>query len=247
VEKFNYSLQDQQKNKEQEKFVTRRMVIKIGSSTITCGTENLDVIFMENITRQVSVLFHSGVEVMIVTSGAVASGGKKGSEFGQTKLIMGWGETLKKHGVTEIASYLLTDNDLVGGIGERLKNKLKHGVSIINGQDAVNDLVGSKICKDNDKLAGFLAKSIGADTLLLLTDKDGVLDKDGKTIGILDPTAEVVIFDESKEVFNGGIDSKVRVAREFNGRAIIADGRMDNAILKVAQGKKVGTEVKSAS
>ena len=234
---------------EEERFVTRRMVIKIGSSTITGNTENLDVNFMENIVRQATSLFHNGVEVIIVTSGAVASG-KKGltleasSMFGQRNLITGWDKVFEKYGI-EIGPLLLTDNHLVEGLGKVLVDALKGGILIINGQDAVNNLSNSEICKDNDRLAGSLAKLVNADTLLLLTDKDGVLDKDRKTIEILNPTAEIVIFDESKKVFNGGIVSKIKVAREFSGRAIIADGKTEDVVLKVARGEKAGTEVKS--
>lgn len=249
MEKFDYVLREQQGQEESEKFITRRMVIKIGSSAITGGTDTLDVNFMENIARQASLLFHSGVEVIIVTSGAVASG-KKGltsessSIFGQTKLMKSWVEALMVNGVKEgdIGHLLLTDNHLVDGIGTILKEALRRGVLIVNGQDAVNDLSGSKICKDNDKLAGFLAESIGADTLLLLTDENGVLDKDRKTIEAFDTKTEIVIFDKAKNVSNGGIVSKIQVAKEFTGRAIIANGRTANVALKAARGEKVGTQ-----
>lgn len=252
MEKFNYALHEQQRSRESEKFITRRMVIKIGSSTITGGTDTLDVNFMENIARQISVLVSQGVEVMIVTSGAVASGKKEliaaaASMFGQTKLMGGWADALKASGVgkEDIGHLLLTDNHLVDGIGDVLRDALRCGIVIVNGQDAVNDLSDSIICKDNDRLAGTLVKLVGADTLLLLTDKDGVLDKDGKTIETFDSTTEIVIFSEHKGVSNGGIASKIRVAREFAGRVIIANGRSNDVILKVAQGKKVGTEVRS--
>ncbi|OGH19612.1 MAG: hypothetical protein A3D74_04065 [Candidatus Levybacteria bacterium RIFCSPHIGHO2_02_FULL_37_13] len=233
-------------NSEQEKFVTRRMVVKIGSSTITGNTESLDVNFMENIARQVSLLFHSGVEVMIVTSGAVASG-KKGldgednttvSIYGQTILITNWHEVLKKNGVKDVGHLLLTDNHLVDGIGDILSDALRCGVLVINGQDAVNELSKSKICKDNDQLAEFLAKSINADTLLLLTDKDGVLDENQKTIEVIDSNTKIGTLHESKEVYSGGIDSKIQVAIGFAGKAVIANGRTEDIILKVAQGKK---------
>lgn len=225
------------------------MVIKIGSSTITGGTDNLDVNFMENIARQVKELVDDGVEVMIVSSGAVASG-KKGitseaaSMFGQKNLITDWGKVFEGCGI-ETGQLLLTDNHLVSDLSRVLLDALKSGILIVNGQDAVNNLTGSKICKDNDRLAGSLAKLVGADTLLLLTDKDGVLDRDGKTIEVLDSATEIVIFDESKKISNGGITSKIKVAREFSGRAIIADGKMSEVVLRVARGEKVGTQVKS--
>lgn len=234
---------------EQERFVARRMVVKIGSSTITGNTENLDVNFMENIARQVSLLSNQGVEVIIVTSGAVASG-KKGlksvdnvtaSVFGQTKLMTTWYEALKRNGVKEVGHLLLTDNHLVDGIGTILRDALRCGVLVVNGQDAVNDLSRSEICKDNDRLAGFIAESIDADTLLLLTDKDGVLDKDKNTIELFDSKTEIVVFDESKDIANGGIASKIQVALGFSGRAIIANGRTNDVVLKTGRDEMIGT------
>ncbi|MDP2649834.1 MAG: hypothetical protein Q8P10_03235 [bacterium] len=249
VEKFNYALQEQGRTKEQEKFISRIMVVKIGSSTITGGTENLDVNFVGDIARQARTLRSDGVQLVIVTSGAVASGKKElasteSSIFGQTNLVWTWINALIANGIKleDIGYLLLTDNHLGDDLGVILKKTLRYGVLIINGEDAVNGITKSIICKDNDKLAGFLGKLIDADTLLLLTDKDGVLDKDGKTIETFDSKTEVVIFDESKKISNGGIGSKIQVAQEFMGRAIIANGRADDVVLKVARGEKVGTQ-----
>lgn len=243
---------------EEERFVTRRMVIKIGSSTITGNTENLDANFMENIASQVSLLFNQGIEVIIVTSGAVASG-KKGLEsvdtvldkqvaalFGQPELISSWKEALNNNGVKKVGQLLVTDTDLKS-VKPLLSKALYYGVVVVNANDPVNDYEMKQflVSADNDRLAGFIAKVISADTLLLLTDVDGVLDKDGKTIETFNSNEEITIFSASTSLGTGGIFSKIQEAQEFTGRAIIANGRTNDVVLKVARGKKVGTEVKS--
>ena len=242
-------------DKESEKFISRRMVVKIGSSTITGGGEALDEKFLANISKQAERLFNKGVEVLIVSSGAVESG-KKGlgslntvldeqvaALFGQPEVISGWRKALNKKGVKKAGQLLLAETDL-NSIKPLLDKALRYGVVIVNANDPVNDYEIKKflVSADNDRLAGFLAKEIGADTLLLLTDVNGVLDKNGKTIDAFKTGEEVVIFSSSKVVFTGGISSKIQVAQEFPGRAIIASGRTDSVLLKVAQGKKVGTQ-----
>jgi|WetSurMetagenome_2_1015567.scaffolds.fasta_scaffold02934_2 glutamate 5-kinase len=239
---------------EQEKFVTRRMVVKIGSSTITGGSETLDKKFIESISQQVGALFNRGVEVLIVSSGAVASGKRDlgnvnsvidkqvAALYGQPELISEWRKALNNNGVDKIGQLLVKDTDLKN-IKPLLDKALRYGVVIVNANDPVNDYEMKQflVSADNDKLAGFLAKSIDADTLLLLTDKDGVLDRNGKTVETFDSKTEIVIFDESKDVANGGIASKIQVAQEFAGRSIIANGRSSNIVLKVARGEKIGT------
>ncbi|MBI2028076.1 MAG: hypothetical protein HYT07_00570 [Candidatus Levybacteria bacterium] len=239
---------------EQERFVTRRMVVKIGSSTITGNTENLDVNFMENIARQVSLLFNQGIEVMIVTSGAVISG-KRGlgrvdtvldkqvaALYGQPELISEWRKTLNNNGVKKVGQLLVTDIDL-RNVKTILSKSLHFGVVVVNANDPVNNYEMKQflVSADNDRLAGFIAKEIDADTLLLLTDVDGVLDKSGKVINNFSTKEEIVIFSASS-LGTGGMSSKIQVAQEFIGRAIIANGRSENVLLKVARGEEVGTQ-----
>lgn len=242
-------------NKESEKFTSRRMVVKIGSSTITGGGEALDGKFLANISQQAERLFSKGVEVLIVSSGAVESGKKDlgsldtvldrqvAALFGQPEVISEWRKALNKSGVKKVGQLLLTETDLKS-IKPLLDKALRHGVVVVNANDPINDyeMKSFLVSADNDKLAGFLAREIGADTLLLLTDADGVLNKSGETIDTFKTGEEVVIFSSSKTTYAGGILSKIQVAQEFQGRAIIANGRTGNVLLKAAQGKRVGTQ-----
>ena len=245
----------QGKNFTSEKFIAKRIVVKIGSSTITGGGEILDRKFINNISKQVGILFSKGVEILIVTSGAVASG-KRGLRnidiilnkqvaalYGQPELISEWRKALNKNGVDKVGQLLATETDLKS-VKPLLDKALLYGVVVVNANDPVSDYEMKKflVSADNDKLAGFLAKEIGADTLLLLTDVDGVLNKNGKIIDTFQTKEEIKVFSSSKTIFTGGILSKIQVAQEFPGRAIIANGRTKDILLKIAQGKKVGTQ-----
>ena len=251
----NYERRENIFHPEKVRFVTQRMVVKIGSSTVTGGSDVLDVNFMENIAGQVGKLFKSGVKVIIVTSGAVAAGKKGLGEtnsildkqvaalYGQSELISEWKQVLNNKGVEKVGQLLVTDNDL-GNIDKVINRSLSFGVVVVNANDPVNDYEMKQflVSKDNDRLAGFIAKSIGADTLLLLTDVDGVLDKDGKVMDSFNSTQEVMIFSASTSFGTGGMSSKVQIAQEFTGRAVIANGRAEDVELKVARGQKIGTQ-----
>lgn len=218
-------------NHEQEKFVIQRMVVKIGSSTIIEGGTyeqplNLDLI--TSIANQCSILFKAGVEVAIVSSGAVASG-KSLLEideqsvsdrqieaiFGQPALIHAWIEAFRRFGIIA-GQILLTENDLKTP-PETLKKALKKGVVVINANDAINsqEMEQFLVSADNDKLAGFVAKAIGADTLLILTDVDGVKDGNGCVIEDGMEINETIVFVNKSKPGTGGMASKVMVLQEL--------------------------------
>ena len=115
---------DQTGAKEGEQFVTRRIVIKIGTSTITAGKDQPDLEFMGDVARQATELFSDGVDVIIVSSGAVASG-KRGdfprrdimdkqveAVYSQPKLMAKWQQAFEVHGI-EVGQVLFTDIDLI--------------------------------------------------------------------------------------------------------------------------------------
>lgn len=257
--------------KEREQFVSRRLVIKIGSSTITHGApdgEPLNRDFMDNIASQVSELSKAGVEVVIVSSGAVVSGKQILPElagtttfdnqvravFGQPELIAEWKAAFKKYGV-KVGQMLLTDENLrnekqAENTKQVLKESLKHGVVIINANDPVNnaEMIQFAISADNDKLASHVARLIKADTLMLLTDVSGVLDDDEVlpyVAGKMDDKADLMQQNGSG---TGGMSSKYTAASEaaeagIGIRSIIANGRELFVILRAARGELVGTEV----
>lgn len=247
--------------KEKEQFVTKRLIVKIGSSTITEDGDPLNRDFMDNIAVQVSELLRGGVEVAIVSSGAVACGRKilgdigattldnqVAAVYGQPALIAQWTIAFSKHGIN-VGQELLTDQNLKSS-KLVLEKSLKRGVVIINANDAVNDeeMKQFAISADNDKLAGYVADLINADTLILLTDVDGVLDEGGKVMETIvsNENAEIVFRDKSA-VGTGGMESKVEIAKEIanSGKiAFIANGKTPNVLLRIARGETLGTRIR---
>lgn len=251
---------DRTKTKEGEQFVTRRIVIKIGTSTITAGKDRPDLKFMGDIARQATELFRDGVEVVIVSSGAVASGKREDFQrkditdkqveavYGQPRLMAKWIHAFSIHGVENIGQVLFTDIDLEqksDNAREVLSRALQRGVVIVNYNDAVADEEMQKVEKsvDNDKLAGSVARLINADTLLILTDVDGVLDQ-GELIPVVDRLEDIEDMVNEGGTGTGGAWSKWIEAKEVakdGTRSIIANGRAEDTILKVAKGEQVGT------
>ncbi len=256
---------------EQERFVTQRMVVKIGGSTITKDGNPLNELFIENAARQITELTKAGVDIVVVSSGAVPSGraiyeargvvfddsteGKKvlndriAATCGQPELSRRWREAFERNNVIA-HELLLTDRDLdetqdvINGI------LAIGGIPIINGHDAVSKFQTEQIniSADNDQLAGHIARSIRADTLLLLTDANGILDATGATIPYVDETMNIqeVITNSGSGI--GGMKSKAGAAKDAAKQwknAIIANGHEENVILKVAQGVGVGTRFKN--
>lgn len=247
-------------NREQENFITRRMVVKIGSSSITRDGSPLNLDFMDSIARQVSTLYYSGTEVVIVSSGSVESGRQVVSVngditdkqvaamYGQGELTYRWKEAFAKYQVAA-AELLLTKRDLKKSTGPLLR-AMQHGVVIINENDAVNneELKKLVLLGDNDKLASRVARvSARADSLVLLTDTDGVLDSFGSTIHVLSESdTENVLFFGKSHIGTGGMESKVKAgfkAARQGVRTIIASAYEQDVILKVARGEKVGTRL----
>ena len=251
----------ERKSKEQEQFVSRRMVVKIGSSTITRDGSPLNLEFMDGVAKQVSKLFESEVQVVIVSSGAVACGRKLLSElglelgntildnqraavFGQPELIAQWKAAFKRYGVLA-GQQLLVDDHLENG-GKVLEASLSDGVVIINQNDAVSDTEMKQflISADNDKLAEYVARFINADTLLLLTDVDGVLDENGEVLTHVDRVEDIEDLIKTSGQGTGGMWTKCIQAKQAardGRRAIIANGREADVILRIARDENVGT------
>ncbi|PIY94183.1 MAG: hypothetical protein COY68_03515 [Candidatus Levybacteria bacterium CG_4_10_14_0_8_um_filter_35_23] len=246
---------------ETKKIQTARIVIKIGSSTITEGgtaEQPLNLTLINNIAEQCSDLFKRGVQVAIVSSGAVASGKnllgtaentirdrQVEAVFGQPALIYAWIKAFRYQGVIA-GQMLLTENDLKTP-PEALKKALEEGIVIINANDAISDREMKQllISADNDKLAGFVAGAIGADTLVILTDVEGVKNTQGCIIqdGLLIDGR--VIFDSKSKDGTDGMESKVKVLKRLakNGiKGVIAAAKGD-IVLDVVRGTATGCTI----
>jgi len=246
---------------EQEQFATRRMVVKIGSSTITEGgtvEQPLNLGLIDNIARQCSILHKSGVEVAVVSSGAVACGRKIlemdektifdrqiEAIYGQSTLTHAWQTAFGKYGVPA-GLLLLKETDLENPL-PTLNKALKQGVPVINANDATssNEMRQLLVSADNDKLAGFVARAVGADTVLILTDVEGVKDTNGCVVFDGAGIDETVVFEGTSKTGTGGMASKVDVLRKLSfekTRGVIAAAEGD-IILDVARGTATGCTI----
>ncbi len=245
----------------------KRIVIKIGTKVLSNDDGTLDVNFLKNIVEQTVALRKSGVQMVIVTSGAVGAGKSLISindvksdtvqkqifaAVGQVKLMTIYSELFGKFGY-HCAQVLTTKEDFRDEIHyQNMQNcfeglLLDNVVPIINENDVV--ATTELLFTDNDELAGLIAKQLKADSLILLTSTDGVLDDAGKTITEVNVsnTDEVMnyITPDKSVGGKGGMASKFKIAIELSQKGIsvyVVNGKLDNIIQRVVEGEKIGTK-----
>lgn len=252
---------EQLRSSEQEPYVSKRIVVKIGSSTITGGQEVPDREFIQTIASQVSMLKDNGIEVYLVSSGAVACGRTYVREYdagnithrqiaaaiGQPMLMTYWAQELAQFNLVP-AQILVTDQTLRQA-HTLLSQMQPHQVPIINANDAVSDFEmrqWMQISGDNDVLAGQVAVETGCDTVFLLTDVGGVLDTQGEIIPAIDLQYSLpeITFNGKSRIGTGGMASKHNVALHLAQkqiRTLIGNGRESDFIVKGSQGHLIGT------
>ena len=185
----------------------RRIVAKFGTSLLTAGSNRLNLERMTDLVNQIAQLHGRGVEVVIVTSGAIAAGRErlgltkksKGvalkqvlASVGQGRLMNIYERLFEAHDIT-VGQALLTKSVLVDRAGylntrNTLLASLEMGViPVINENDVVAvDEIRETRFGDNDNLSAMVANLIDADLLLILTDTDGLYTADPNK----DPSAE---------------------------------------------------------
>ena len=203
----------------------RRMVVKLGTSVLTAGTDRLNRPYMVGLARQVATLREQGSQVLLVSSGAIAAGRERlGSALsqrsranvplkqvfaavGQSRLMHLYEQLFEIYGL-HVAQALLTRDDLRDrrrylNARNTLTLCLERGiVPIVNENDAV---VTAEIrVGDNDNLSALVAGLVGADLLLILTDIPGLYSADPRS----DPSAELIpevpVIDERIWAVAGG-------------------------------------------
>ena len=240
----------------------KRIVVKIGSRLIAESPAGRPA----SIADQVVALQHSGHEVIIVSSGAIALGLRRlrlaarptdlpglqaAAAVGQSRLMQAWEHAFSAHD-RAIGQVLLTHDDL----GDRrrflsarltLRALLDQGVvPIIN----ENDTVATDEIKfgDNDQLAALVCNLVSADLLIILTDVEGVRDANGVRMPVvmdIEREAAPVAGGSSKDgVGSGGMASKVasaRIVTRTGVPAVVAPGREPRVLIDVCAGRDVGT------
>lgn len=251
-----------------EKSEHRRIVVKVGSSTLLTPSGRFNTRLVNSLAGQSAEAMDRGDQILFVTSAAVGMGREQLQGYngnlvdkqvlaatGQITVIEKWKGAFGRYGIP-VGQYLLTEEDVV-----RLKGTVKSPewplvkslenrvVPIINANDSVNtlELEQLAISADNDRLALFIARLVRADTLIILTDEDGVWDKNKKIIPEItngEDLSRVHYVEKSKDG-TGGMESKVGVSWEFGvkdgGLAVIARGRERLILQRILAGEQIGT------
>ncbi len=249
---------------------SRRWVIKIGSALITDEGNGLDRDAFACWGGQMAELAGQGVELVLVSSGAVAEGMQRlgwmhrphalhelqaAAAVGQMGVIQAWESCLQHHDI-HTAQILLTHDDLTDrkrylNARSTLQTLLRLKVlPVVNENDTV---VTDEIrFGDNDTLAALVANLVEAELLVILTDQQGMYDKDPRINSDARLLQEVAADDPRLEKMaggsgvlgRGGMRTKVRAAR-LAGRSgaatIIASGREKNVLQRIAAGEAPGS------
>ena len=153
-----------------------RIAVKIGSNVLTRKDGTLDITRMSALVDQVAELHRKGVEVVLISSGAV-SARQLYSAVGQAKLINRYYELFREHGMT--CGQVLTTKENFGSRTHYLNQKhcmevmLENKViPIVNENDTIS--VTELMFTDNDELSGLIATMMGMDALIILSNIDGI-------------------------------------------------------------------------
>lgn len=245
-------------------------VVKIGSSLLTRNGQGLAIDLIADWVKQIAELHRAGIEIVLVSSGAVAEGMSRlgmtrrpqsleklqaAAAVGQMGLVQAYESQFQSYGL-HTAQILLTHEDLKNrerylNARGTLKSLLELGVvPVVNENDTV---VTDEIrFGDNDTLAALVANLIQASTLLLLTDQQGLFDANPRTHASAnlimarqadDPALDAMAGDGSA-IGRGGMITKIRAARtaaRSGANTIIASGMSPNVIIDLAKGQCTGT------
>jgi len=248
----------------------KRAVVKVGSNVLT-EDNGLNLKAMRSIARQICKLIDNGLEVILVSSGAMASGVRKiglakrpdelpkrqaVAAIGQAGLMMEYEKAFGRYG-QKVAQILLTSEDL--------SNRKRY----LNARNTLNTLLSWKVVPivnendtvwveeiklgDNDNLAAMITLLMDADVLINLTDIDGLYTQDPRVYPEAELITRVTRITKDTERYagdipgalgSGGMISKIKAARKVNSAGVpmvIARGDKPNILLKLFAGQKHGT------
>jgi len=249
----------------------RRWVVKIGSALLTNDGKGLATEAIATWVEQMARLRQQGIELVLVSSGAVAEGMTRlgwnkrphalhelqaAAAVGQMGLVQAWESCFKQFGL-HTAQVLLTHDDLSHRMRylnarSTLRTLLDLGVvPVVNENDTV---VTDEIrFGDNDTLAALVANLAEAELLVLLTDQQGMYDKnprehaDATLLEVMqadDPALDAMAGEGGGSLGRGGMRTKLRAARlasRSGAATVIASGREEGVLSRIAEGDAVGT------
>ena len=247
-----------------------RIVIKIGTNLLTDKYQRLDLNNMRHLVYQISDLLDTAphYEFIIVSSGAITSGAKHmnispdnlaekqaAASIGQILLFQKYYEFFQSKNIC-VGQLLVTKDNFKNteknkNIMKTINTLLNHNIiPIINENDSVS--TEEIQFGDNDQLSAILATNCNANKLILLTNTDGLLDKNKKVVHSLNQIGdkELNLVDQSLTSAHskGGMKSKLlasKIAMENNIPSIIANGRTENIIQKILNNETIGTFIQA--
>lgn len=240
-----------------------RITVKVGSNVLTRPDGTLDVTRMSALVDQIAGLYKSGIQVILVSSGAVASGRSEihphhkldsvdqrqlFSAVGQAKLINRYYELFREHGIP--VGQVLTMKESFGTRRHYLNQKncmtvmLENGViPIVNENDTIS--VSELMFTDNDELSGLIASMMDSQLLILLSNVDGIYDGPPS-----DPSSHLIpriereqdltdCIQTSRSSFGrGGMLTKTSIARKVADEGIaviIANGKRNDILTDIVK------------
>ncbi|APZ41723.1 glutamate 5-kinase [Acidihalobacter ferrooxydans] len=249
----------------------RRWVVKIGSSLLTNDGRGLDLPALADWSTQIAHLRAAGLDVVLVSSGAVAAGMSRlgwsvrprelqqlqaAAAIGQMSLVQAYQDQFARHGLLA-AQVLLTHDDLISrrrylNARSTLRALLELGaVPIVN----ENDTVAADEIRlgDNDTLGALVANLIEAERLAILTDQQGLYDSDPRQ----HPEAQLIPSAQASDprladfaatgkgvLGRGGMATKVAAAKRAarsGAETVIVSGRQPQVLERLAAGEAIGT------
>ncbi|MDD7887036.1 glutamate 5-kinase [Flavivirga sp. 57AJ16] len=250
-----------------------RIVIKVGTNVMTNKDNRIVRPVLRRLVKQIAELYERGIITVLVSSGSVIAGKEVlgnskikdrtqkrqvYSAIGQPRMMRLYYDIFHDYGM-KCAQVLPTKRDFSPGVHRQnmvncCEGLLSEGViPIANEDDAVS--VTMSMFSDNDELASLIAQLINADKLIILTDIDGLYNghPDADSSDLIKNVApeedlNKYIKDSNKaeEKGRGGMGSKLDYAQQAASKNIptfIANGKNDNTIIDIIDGKSVGTKV----
>jgi glutamate 5-kinase len=249
----------------------KKVVIKVGTSTLTHKTGLLNFNRIEKLIRSISDLHNQGYEIVVVTSGAIGAGmGKLNlserpktlplkqavAAVGQVALIHLYQKIFAEYGKV-VGQILLTKDDIsdrkryLNGRHTSFALLSQGVIPVVNENDAV--VVDEIKVGENDSLSAFVSSLIDADLLIILSDIDGLYDDnpnknpDAKLIKLvekIDENIKAVAGDAGSKFGTGGMATKItaaEIATESGTNMIIAHGENPEILEKIIKGEEIGT------
>ena len=252
-------------------FVHKRIVLKLGTSVLTAGSPRINRPRLLDIVRQCARLHSAGVEVVVVSSGAIGAGRER-LGFRQLPRAMPAKQMLAAVGQSRLLGLYeeyFAIYDIVVGQVLLTRSDLENRSRYLNARDTLqallaerimpvineNDAVATEEIKlgDNDTLSALVSNLVEADLLLILTDQPGLFTADPRSDPAAKLISEVGVIDDDLRAIAGGTNSGLGVggmttkltaadlARRGGAEVVIAAGSVEDVVLRVTGGERIGT------